>query len=234
MLIAKENTERIPPIEEGMYDTVCTMLVDMGVQQNPRFGTSSRKVRLVWDVLGQTVKIGDQEFPRRLSKEFTNSLSDKSNLRKALQSWRGKAFTEQELKGFDLRRVLGVGAFVQVIHKSSDNGVYANVETIVPLNKAVPTVNPVIFDLDDVSTYPVFQTLPRYMQEEIAKSEGFEYTGLQVAPKENGKQAAAPAEGYSAQQYDGYDVPPMSEEDAPPEEYQYNGFYNMPKQASGF
>ena len=92
-----------------MYEAVCTMLIDMGVQNNPRFGTSSRKIRLVWEVLGQTVKIGDQEYPRQISKEFTNSLSDKSNLRKALQSWRGKSFTPQELKGFDLRKVLGAG-----------------------------------------------------------------------------------------------------------------------------
>ena len=110
MLIAKENSERIPPMPEGMYEAVCTMLIDMGVQNNPRFGTSSRKIRLVWEVLGQTVKIGDQEYPRQISKEFTNSLSDKSNLRKALQSWRGKSFTPQELKGFDLRKVLGAGA----------------------------------------------------------------------------------------------------------------------------
>ena len=47
MLIAKENSERIPPMPEGMYEAVCTMLIDMGVQNNPRFGTSSRKIRLV-------------------------------------------------------------------------------------------------------------------------------------------------------------------------------------------
>lgn len=74
MLIAKENSERIPPMPEGMYEAVCTMLIDMGVQNNPRFGTSSRKIRLVWEVLGQTVKIGDQEYPRQIFKEFTNRI----------------------------------------------------------------------------------------------------------------------------------------------------------------
>ena len=226
MLIAKENSERIPPMPEGMYEAVCTMLIDMGIQSNPRFGTSSRKLRIVWELPGYTVKIGDQEYPRQLSKEFTNSLSDKSNLRKALQSWRGKAFTAQELKGFDLRKILGVGAVLQVMHKTGENGEYANIETIIPLvGKKAPPVQPVVFDLDDPSTYPVFQALPRYIQEGIAKSEGFEYTGLAVAPRGSDSQPPVPSDAYA---------PPVGNYDAPPAPEETGEFQYIPEMASSF
>lgn len=220
MLIAKENTERIPPLAEGMYEAVCTMLIDMGVQNNPRFGNSSRKVRIVWDILGQTVKIGEKEVPRQLSKEFTNSLSDKSNLRKSLQSWRGKTFTPEELKGFDLRKILGVGAVLQVIHKSGENGEYANIETIIPFTqgKRPPQVSPIFFDLDDEGTYSIFQTLPRYIQEEISKSEGFSITGLQVAPKNGVEQTPLPDDSYA---------PPVDDRYAPPPDT-YGEFQQVP------
>lgn len=221
MLIAKENTERIPILAEGMYDAVCTMLIDMGVQNNTRFGTSSRKVRIVWDIIGQTIKINDKEMPRQISKEFTNSLSDKSNLRKALQSWRGKSFTQQELKGFDLRRILGAGAVIQVMHKTGENGEYAYIETIIPYTKgknSLPKVAPVYFDLDEVETYPAFTKLPRYIQEEISKSEDFEYTGLQVAPKNGGEQIPPPDDSY---------VPPRDDRDAPPPD-SFDEFQQVP------
>lgn len=228
MLIAKENSERIPPMPEGMYEAVCTMLIDMGVQNNPRFGTSSRKIRLVWEVLGQTVKIGDQEYPRQISKEFTNSLSDKSNLRKALQSWRGKSFTPQELKGFDLRKVLGAGAVLQVMHKTGENGDYANIETIIPMvGKKPPAVKPVVFDLDDAGTYPTFQSLPRYIQEGIAKSEGFEFTGLTVAPKNNQTQPPLPDDSSAPPVHGGGMYPPVSDQYGEPP---VGGFYDIPDQ----
>ncbi len=57
------------------------------------------------------------------------------------------------------------GAVLQVMHKTGENGDYANIETIIPMmGKKAPTVDPVIFDLDDAGTYPTFQTLPRYIQ----------------------------------------------------------------------
>lgn len=150
---------------------------------------------MVWDVLGETVKFGDKEVPRQVFSDLTVSLDEKSNLRKLLQSWRGKTFTPEELKGFDLRNVLGVGGQVQIIHKSTDRGTYGKVNTVIPLpkGKKAPQLATTVFDMNDESTYPVFETLPHYLQVRIAEAEGFDDTGLVVKEKNSADSAAQAA-----------------------------------------
>jgi hypothetical protein len=66
------------------------------------------------------------------------SLHEKANLRKFLESWRGRAFTKEELDGFDIFTVLGVVGQVQVIHNVGDDGqTYANVKAVMPLPKGM-------------------------------------------------------------------------------------------------
>ncbi len=102
----------------------------------------------------------------------------------ALQSWRGKAFTAEELQGFDLRKVLGIGCQLQIIHKEGNNGTtYANVETMLalPRGRSVPAPQEITwFDFDDPSSYGTFEKLPRYVQEKIAEAENFADTGLKL------------------------------------------------------
>lgn len=196
MLTAKENTTNIPPLATGLYHGVCSQIIDMGEQENKQFGGWSRKVRIVWDIPSEVVKIGDDEQVRRIAKEYTNSLSDKSNLRKMLQAWRGRPFSAEELKGFDLTKVLGVGAQLQIIHKPSKTTgeVYANIETVIPLPKGtkMPAALTTVFDLDDPGTYSVFNTLPRSVQMRISNATGFDDTGLIVSPKEGAASMGRP------------------------------------------
>lgn len=194
-LFAKETMERTPPLEEGVYEAVCTGLIDLGRQYSKQFDKYNDQVRLVWDVLGETVKFGDKEVPRQVFADLTVSLDEKSNLRKLLQSWRGKAFTSEELKGFDLRNVLGVGGQVQIIHKPTDRGTYGKVNTVIPLpkGKKAPQLSTTVFDMNDESTYPVFDTLPHYLQARIAEAEGFDDTGLVVKEKNSADSAAQAA-----------------------------------------
>lgn len=182
-LIAKETSERIPPLEAGIYEAVCTQLIDLGRQYSKQFDSTYHKIRIVWDVIGETVTVGEKTWPRTVFVDLTNSLDEKSNLRKILVSWRGREFTPDELKGFNLANILGAGCQVQIIHKSNDKGVYANVQTVLPFpkGKTVPQVEPVIFDLSEPDTYPVFDTLPKYLQKRIAESEEFDDTGLQLS-----------------------------------------------------
>ena len=98
-----------------------------------------------------------------------------------------------------------------MIHKTGENGDYANIETIIPMvGKKPPAVKPVVFDLDDACTYPTFQTLPQYIQEGIAKSEGFEFTGLTVAPKNNQTQPPLPGDSCAPPAQTGGMYPPVA------------------------
>jgi hypothetical protein len=66
-----------------------------------------------------------------IGSKFTLSLHEKASLRKILQSWRGKAFTPEELKKFDVTTILGKPCLITVTHEPKDGGgVYANVGAV--------------------------------------------------------------------------------------------------------
>jgi len=130
-------------IEEGIHKATCVKVIDVGSHPNPfNDGKLQRQVVIVWEfpeVLMELEKDGiTSTVPRVMSKTFTLSLHEKSNLYKTLKGWRGKSFTPEELKCFDLFTVVGTGCQLQLVHEVSqkDGRTYANIGAIVPLPKA--------------------------------------------------------------------------------------------------
>ena len=68
-----------------------------------------------------------------IAKSFTVTLAEKSTLRKDLQMWRGRDFTAQELRGFELKNVLGAWAMLTVTHTESNGKTYTNIAAINPV-----------------------------------------------------------------------------------------------------
>ena len=64
---------------------------------------------------------------------FTLTLDERGNLRPFLQSWRGKPFTAEELKGFNVAVLVGVDALVQVSHAVKGDRTYANIDSAMRL-----------------------------------------------------------------------------------------------------
>lgn len=120
----------------GLHQAVCIDVVDLGLQ--PTQWGDKHKVRIVWIIEAQD-SFGR---PFKVFQTYTNTLgggNKVSALRGALESWRGKPFTKEELEGFDLDQVIGANCQLQVIHKAGDGGkVWANVQAIVPLGKHTP------------------------------------------------------------------------------------------------
>jgi hypothetical protein len=125
------------------------------------------------------IEIEGEDLPRVISNTYTVSLGDKANLRKLLQSWRGKAFTPAELEGFDLKNIVGVPCNIQIIHKNGKGAnaskTYANIGSVIPLMKGQegPKIegDPVIFDID--TTGPggaIPDTIPEWIQKRIMDS----------------------------------------------------------------
>ena len=54
-----------------------------------------------------------------ISKFYTLSLHEKSNLGQDLVSWRGRPFTETERQGFDITKLIGVTCQLNVMHTDS-------------------------------------------------------------------------------------------------------------------
>lgn len=154
----------------GNHIGVCYMVCDLGDQEVDWQGAIKvmRKVRISWELPGEVMADGR---PFSISKKYTLSLSDKANLRKDLESWRGRAFTDSELDGFDLFNVLGKGCMINVIHETNNGKTYANVASVASLPKGMnapaPTNAVVAFSLEDEDALAKFNSLPEWLQKLI-------------------------------------------------------------------
>lgn len=140
------------PAPSGVHQGVCCDVVDLGMVTTEWEGKkrTSHKVYLVWQI-GEVNQETGKRFTVR--KRYTVSLHEKAALRKDLQSWRGRPFTQEELRGFDLDKVLGVNGLLNIVHAESDGSIYANVEAIMPLPKGQARM--------DVSDYVREQDRPK-------------------------------------------------------------------------
>ena len=129
-IIARKPESTFTPCPEGLHHAVCVDVIDLGVLQTT-WG-DKHKVRIVWQIEEQD-ETGRRYQPR---KQYTISLHEKASLRKDLEAWRGRKFTEAELAGFDLEKLVGVNCQLQVIHDiTEDAKIYANVQAVVPAPK---------------------------------------------------------------------------------------------------
>ena len=109
---------------EGNHAARCCQIVHVGTSFNEKFGNKKDAVRITWELPLETTvfKEGGKEEPFLVSKEYRLSLNEKSVLRRHLESWRGQAFSDKELKGFDISTLLGKPCMIQVIHSTTSDG----------------------------------------------------------------------------------------------------------------
>lgn len=137
----------------GSHVARCVKIIDIGTQKGEYQGKVNirRQCIIGWELPNELMTEGEYAGkPFTVSRFYTASLGEKANLRKDLESWRGRAFTEQELMGFDSKNILGKPCMLSVIH--NDKG-KARVSGVMALPKGMPLpeqVNPsVYFSLDD-------------------------------------------------------------------------------------
>lgn len=132
------------PVPPGMFLARCYKIIDLGTQKTSYKGLEKmqKKVTLQFEVHGEDEEgnavVTAKGEPMSISKTYTQSLDEKSNLTKDLQSWRGKAFTSEELRGFELKNVLGVWGMISVAKSTGNDGKeYTNIMTINPVPSAI-------------------------------------------------------------------------------------------------
>ena len=176
IISASTGGSSIAPLEAGTYPAICYGLVDIGWQYNEAYKKSSPKLIIMWEIPGETITIDGEEKSRVISQTYTVSLNEKATLRKDLTSWRGKDFTDEELKAFDIRSILNVPCLLNIIHKESNGRTYANISGIMKLPKGVKvprgTMEPVVFDLD-TSDLDEIKELPEWIQKKIQESDTY-------------------------------------------------------------
>lgn len=173
LFVSEGSGSTIPLLPEDSYPAVCCMLADLGDQYSEKFDKMSRKVAISWELPGELLDNGDS---RKLTNVYTASLNAKGNLRKDLISWRGRDFTPEELKNFDLRNIVGAPCLLQVIHKvKADGSKWAAIGGIMKLPKGMEmpkaTMIPIVFDLDEPNAAVGIQALPGWVQDRIFESE---------------------------------------------------------------
>ena len=132
------------PVSPGMHLARCYRIVDMGTQKTEFQGQAKhlQKVMLQFEVHGEDDNgkplVTAKGEPMSISKNFTLSLAEKATMRKDLQAWRGRDFTPEELRGFELKNVLGAWAMITASKALGNNGKeYTNIVSINPVPVAI-------------------------------------------------------------------------------------------------
>jgi len=177
--VKENNREKVP---SGTHIARCYSMVHIGTVTWEYLGEvkETDKVRISFELPAEMRKFNEEEMqPMVISKEYTLSMHEKSNLRKDLESWRGKTFTESEARDFDILNLIGVPCSLGVIHRENKNGnIYANISSISGLPKGVDCpdqINPIfILDYNENWSTEKFETLPDFIKDQMKETPEYE------------------------------------------------------------
>jgi hypothetical protein len=124
----------------GQYVAVCVDVIDLGYVDVNWQGNIKKQHKVV--VRFWCGEYNDEKEPLFAGERFTLSLHEQSALRPFLEAWRGKAFTAEELKGFDLEKLIGVNALLQISHATKNERTFANITSIMMPPKGSETIRP--------------------------------------------------------------------------------------------
>lgn len=144
LMASDKGGSNFKPVPAGMHLARCYRVIDLGTQKSEYKGEVKllNKVMFQFEVHGEaddgTPLKTEKGEPMSISKTYTLSLGDKATMNRDLSTWRGKAFTEDEKRGFSLKNLLGVWAMLSIIKSTGANGKeYTNIEAINPVPKAM-------------------------------------------------------------------------------------------------
>jgi hypothetical protein len=199
--------KRVP---SGSHVARCYSVIDLGTQTSTgQYGIKSqRKIQLGWEVLGDdddgnpiVIEVDGKTLPLTIRKSYTMSLHEKAGLRKDLAGWRGRDFTDDEAAGFDVSKLLGAYAMLNVQISENNGKTYSNVASVSRLPNAFKDSKPagvhknVLFDIDkpDMAVFEKFH-------ESLQKA-------IQTAPEWTGKKPTAESEGHASQSVPDDEIP---------------------------
>lgn len=181
IIVSANEGSSYTPIEEGTYFALCYGLIDVGDEYSEKFDKCAPKFMILWELMGAgTVTVDGKEVNRTVSKRYSKSLNPKSNLRKDLRAWRGREFTDEELKRFDMCNILGAPCQIQIVNTNSNGKVYSNIAAIMNLPKGMPKPTPteekIYWDFEDCEIEDdAWNRIPKWVQDVIRNNETYQY-----------------------------------------------------------
>ena len=219
-LTLKQGENDFEKLEKGIYHATCFRMVDLGTQDNTYKGETNKRlqVRLDFEITEALDPDTNQVLmadgrPFGVGKEYTASLFESANLRKDLESWRGKSFTQEELDSLELTDFLGctvkieVGLTQQTAEFAGGNPKIMRLSEPRNGTEQVATVNPqVAFDMsvycdefngnsnaNSKAMCDVFDEVPAYLQKKVEES--YEYrAAVEKGARASTVEVEAPAE----------------------------------------
>lgn len=184
MAIIATNTggSNYEPIAQGNYVARCYSMIHIGTVDETVQGVLKHlnKVRISWELPTElkVFKEENGEQPQVISKEFTLSMHEKSNLRAVLKNWRGKDFTEDEAKEFDIEKLIGAPCMLNITHKTSKDGskVYAEIGSVSTMPKGLTCpeqINPSFVFTYEIFNEEIFNRLPDFMRNKMITSDEY-------------------------------------------------------------
>ena len=195
-LNVEDNGRNFEHCPAGMHLGRCYWIIDLGTQKFENMGQVRymHKIKLGWEIhgsdnAGKPLKMKDGR-PLAVFKNYTLSWSEKATLRIDLQSWRGKLFTQEEMRQFNLKSVLGAWCILNVIEHAGQNGnTYASVDGITPVPSMIeqnglpePVNSNAFFTLDDPDM-EIFANFSDHLKAKISASPQWER--FQLGPDDN-------------------------------------------------
>lgn len=145
MTIVKETgSGNFQSVPAGTYQAVCSGVYDIGRQKQEWKGETKYTHQIIIRFeLNKTIQDGEYAGKRyTINKFYTASLHEKAGLRKDLESWRGRPFTAEELKGFDVDAVIGANCLLGVVHTEKGKAKIVSVSPLMDgMNKIIPELN---------------------------------------------------------------------------------------------
>jgi hypothetical protein len=182
-IYAEKHEGEFQSVKPGVYMARCFRMIEIGTIKEEFQGKIKdvQKVMITWELPTEKA-VFDQakgEEPFAVSKTYTLSLHEKSNLRHDLESWRGKGFSEDEAIKFDLTKLLGKPCLITVIQQPSKTNPgrnYTVVSSVSPLMKGQECpaqINPTKILSYDEFNWELFETLSDFTKDKIKSSVEF-------------------------------------------------------------
>lgn len=172
MIISENSGGSFPQPPIGLENATCVGVIDLGTQATDLYPKPRRQVLLLFELQELIGPEGGEHEgePFRVSLFATASLNAKSTLRKYLESWRGQAFTADELAGFDLKKLLGHVCTLNLGFNSSGKVTVQGIARVRKGDKIPPAKSePVYFTFSEFNK-EIYMGLHEWIRAIIAKS----------------------------------------------------------------
>jgi len=185
LIATTQQNSAYKEVSPGMHSARCVRVIDLGTQKQEFNGEISykRQVLIIWEVPEEM----HNEMPLTISKFYTLSLHEKSNLGADLTSWRGRAFTALEKQGFDISKLVGVPCTLNVIENEKGK---MKINSVLPESKSVlPQIHPsLFFSLDEFQkgNKEIFEELSDGICNIILRSKELEGADIDMGDGNNG------------------------------------------------